>query len=229
MKTPIGLCLLNHHGTGVLLTVLFDVDGTIAGTTKDKTDIMRRIGRKYGFPIEIKDYLEAFQRIIDNRKINSRVPIFEEVVGDRKIAEKIAEEYNKESLECMHIYSDAKDVLDNLPGKKGLVTNGPKDIQWGKIRKIGVEKHFDTIVVSGEVGKSKPNSEIFEIALNSLDSNANECIYVGDVPKSDVLGAKNAGLVSTLINRNGDPPDIKPDYEIKDLREIYGIIDRLGE
>lgn len=205
--------------------MLFDFDGTIAGTTDNKSEIMNRIGKKYGCPIGREDYLNAFRKLVDNRKLDDRVPIFEEIVGDRKIAEKISEEYSMRSLECMRIYPDAEQVLKDLSVKKGLITNGPKEVQWSKIRKLGVEHYFDTIIVSGEVGKSKPDPEIFNIALESLDANPSETIYVGDIPDLDVMGAKNAGLVSALINRDGKSPSVEPDYELDDLRELRSVIE----
>ena len=154
----------------------------------------------------------------------TRRPIFEELLRDRDLAEKLSERYQSLSLEKTLIYPDAEEVLQNLPGKKGLVTNGPRLDQWQKIEKFGLSRYFDTIVISGEVGVAKPNPQIFYRALSSINSSPAESFYVGDVEKLDVIGAKNAGLTSILIRRDGSPPKVKPDYEIRDLRELYELV-----
>ena len=51
-----------------------------------------------------------------------------------------------------------------------------------------------------------------------------EIAFIGDEIK-DVMCAKGAGAVSVLINRTGETKDFGQDYEIKDLREVIGLID----
>jgi len=82
-------------------------------------------------------------------------------------------------------------------------------------------------LISGEVGEAKPGPEIFEIAMDSLGSSKDGTFYVGNAPGHDVLGAKNAGIVSVLVNRDGDPSGPEPDHEVKDLRELWDIIDEM--
>ena len=47
--------------------------------------------------------------------------------------------------------------------------------------------------------------------------------FAGDEIK-DVQCAKNAGAVSVLVNRGGEIKNYGQDYEIKDLREVIGLI-----
>ncbi|KXB07599.1 hypothetical protein AKJ51_00905 [candidate division MSBL1 archaeon SCGC-AAA382A20] len=214
------------------MAVLFDLDGTILGFYRDKSKVRNECARKYGVSeIAPEEYYYAMRKVIQNSKINDREPVFEQIVGDSKVARKIAQDYEKRSLENSFVHEDAEEVLSGIKSKKGLVTNGPRSTQWRKIKKFDLEKYFDSVVVSGEVGKSKPGKEIFEIVLNNLESSPDESIYVGNVPELDVVGANNAGLVSVLINREcelcrGDNRKFnpKPDYEIRDLRELYGIV-----
>ncbi len=212
-----------------MVAVLFDLDGTIAGNSRRKSEVMDQVANKFGVPgIKREDYLKAFKKVVNDKKLDNRVPIFKEIVGDRALAEKIAEEYRRRSLEGIYVYEDAKDLLENLTVKMGLVTNGPREVQWEKIKMLNIEKYFDTILVSGELGESKPQSKIFQIAMNSLKSKPIETMYVGDVPGLDVVGAKAAGLIAVLINRDGKKVDYSPDYEVKDLREVYQIVKSMG-
>ncbi len=213
---------------------LFDLDGTILGNYREKGEIRNELARKYGLPgIEAEEYYEVFRQVIHDNKVNDRVPVFERFVEEKAIAERIAEEYGKISLENTFIYPDAEEVLREIKSEKGLVTDGPSLTQRRKIEKFELEKYFDCIVISGEVGYSKPGKEIFRIALDSLDASAEESLYVGNVPEIDVVGARRAGLVSVLVNREGrsyegSNPYSEPDYEIGDMRDLYGIIEGEG-
>lgn len=87
--------------------------------------------------------------------------------------------------------------LRQLGIKTAIVTNIQKDrveSQWRKIDLLGIAPLFDAIVVSGEIGVHKPNREIFDYTVRLLDVSNDECIFVGDDPTSDVVGALNADM-----------------------------------
>ena len=66
------------------------------------------------------------------------------------------------------------------------------------------------MVVSGEVGVTKPNPDIFKPALEQTGVNPDRVLYVGDTMK-DVNGALAAGLTPVLIKRDGDST-VQMDY-----------------
>ncbi len=212
------------------MAVLFDLDGTILGARKEKGFVRNECAKELGLPeIENEDYYDTLRNVLHNKEVDDRVPIFREIFDDEESAERMAGIYREESLKNAYIYPDAKEVLKEIKAKKGLITNGPREIQWEKIRKFGLEDFFDYIAVSGEIAKSKPESEIFRFVLKKLESTPEESLYVGNVPELDVQGAKSAGLISVLINRGDEcaPDDIfkhDPDYVIGDLRDLLDII-----
>ena len=69
--------------------------------------------------------------------------------------------------------------------------------------RLGLARFFDTIVDSTEVGIEKPDVRIFEHALREMKVAAAEAVYVGDVFKVDVLGARAAGLRPILFDPHG--------------------------
>lgn len=210
------------------MSVLFDLDDTILGTRRDKTEIRKECARELGArEVEEDEYYDAFKEVVQGGKVDTKVLVFEKVLGDRKLAEKFAKMYGKRALESSYVFPDAKEVLQGLEVKKGLVTNGPRLVQREKIERFNLGKYFDFIGISGELGVAKPKKKIFQIALESLDSTPEESIYVGNAPSLDVQGAHNAGLTSVLIVRGEDPSGPDPDYEIQNLKEIYDIIDEV--
>lgn len=207
------------------MIVLFDLDGTLLGARRSKSEVMDECARDLGISgIARAEYKEAFRKVLNNTRADTRLLVFEKVLGDSELAEKMSELYRKRSMENYSLYPEVKEVLENLSVRKGLVTNGPKLVQWEKIRNFGLEKYFDSIAISGEIGISKPSKGIFEYALRSLDDGDEKCFYVGDVPETDVVGARNSGVVPILIDRFDISEDLNPDYKISDLRELYEIL-----
>ncbi len=105
----------------------------------------------------------------------------------------------------LELYPDAVPTLERLKAggyKLGLVSNAPPDTLKA-IEALGLPRYLPTIVVSGIVGFSKPNPEIFRIALRESGSTASESMHVGDLYEADVLGARNAGIRGVLIDRHG--------------------------
>ncbi|NKQ59276.1 HAD-IA family hydrolase [Amycolatopsis sp. K13G38] len=57
-----------------------------------------------------------------------------------------------------------------------------------------LERHFDALVFSGEVGVAKPAAQVYLIAADRLGIPADTCVFVDD-SRSNVDGAVGAGMV----------------------------------
>jgi len=84
---------------------------------------------------------------------------------------------------------------------------------------------FETVVDSQLVGARKPDPEIFRIALGRLKLAPQNCVYVGDIPRIDVAGARAAGVAPVLVDRHGfhgesDTPRIR---ELRHLPALLGL------
>jgi putative hydrolase of the HAD superfamily len=67
---------------------------------------------------------------------------------------------------------------------------------------------------------------MFEEAASILQCRLQEILHIGDSQRSDVLGAKRAGMLAAWLNRRSEklkPGVPKPDYEITDLRELLDL------
>ncbi len=77
----------------------------------------------------------------------------------------------------------------------GLVSNFDHAPTARKLlHRYNINRYFNTIVISDEVGWRKPHSAIFEIALNNIGAKKNEAIFVGDDYDADIRGALKVGL-----------------------------------
>lgn len=124
-----------------------------------------------------------------------------------------------------NLIANAREVLDYLEGKYALhiITNGFVEAQEVKVEKSGLKKYFKEIVVSDEIGIKKPDSRIFDYALQAANTTAKESIMIGDDYGPDVLGAKGVGMDQvyfTQILEDDEPAT----YIIKDLLELKEIL-----
>ncbi|KLT65496.1 HAD family hydrolase [Pedobacter sp. BMA] len=76
------------------------------------------------------------------------------------------------------------------------------------IQQLGIAPFIDFQLYSDEVRMSKPSAGFFQLMLNGIcrkthpDLQLSDVMHVGDNPVADVLGAKNIGINSMLINSN---------------------------
>ncbi|RXZ51074.1 HAD family hydrolase [Agromyces fucosus] len=133
------------------------------------------------------------------------------------------------------LHDDAVPALDalvrSLPDARfGIITNGELDFQLAKLERLGIRDRFEHVIASGDVGVTKPDPEIFRIALErfGLGTAIGRAAYIGDRFATDAVGAAEAGLIGVWLNRTGDDsaPDPKTSavLEISSLAELPGLL-----
>ena len=89
----------------------------------------------------------------------------------------------------------------------GILSNSP----WGapaalwqeELTRHGLNKLCDQAIFCTQVGWRKPAQPMFHLALHHFACRPQDCLFVGDQPKWDVLGARRAGMFPVLIDRRG--------------------------
>ena len=98
-----------------------------------------------------------------------------------------------------------KDVFEVLPRlnknyKLCLVSDA-----WPSLRdvykKAGFYDYFDSIIISSEIGVTKPNEKMYKTAIKSLNLTSSEVLFIDDNPKN-CDGALKLGIKSIVLNRN---------------------------
>jgi putative hydrolase of the HAD superfamily len=91
--------------------------------------------------------------------------------------------------------------------REAALTGGVISNSNGSVRSIlealGLARHLDFVLDSGEVGVEKPDPRIFRLALERAGVAASEAVYIGDLYSVDVLGARAAGLAAILLDPGG--------------------------
>jgi putative hydrolase of the HAD superfamily len=108
------------------------------------------------------------------------------------------------------LFDDAVACLDGLRARGvrlALVTNGPSDVQRRKLAATGLEDAFDAIVISSELGVTKPDARVYLHACRELGVAPGLAAMVGDSHPNDVAGPLAAGLSAAVWLVRKDPPD----------------------
>lgn len=90
--------------------------------------------------------------------------------------------------------------------KLGVVSNRSQAFH-GLLEELGLGPYFDFALAAGEVNAWKPDSVIFEHAVQRAGTRPACTMYVGDNYYADVVGAQRAGLQPVLFDPEGLFPD----------------------
>lgn len=131
--------------------------------------------------------------------------------------------------EGIEMFPYAREVCDTLSKKYKLVavTNGIKAVQDNRLKRSGLLKFFEAVIISEEVGYSKPNPLIFEMAMHKIGHlDKNSVLMIGDSLKVDIQGAHAAGFDTCWVNVLGHDSPEAPVYrwEIKKLEQLLNYL-----
>jgi REG-2-like HAD superfamily hydrolase len=115
------------------------------------------------------------------------------------------------SIASYRLYPDVLPTLERLRKAGltlGLISNF-EDWLEQLLETLEVSPFFDVSVISGIEGVEKPDTRIFEIALERAGVDAGSSVYVGDNPIFDAEPAQKAGMIPVLIDRRGRHTDLE--------------------
>ncbi len=124
----------------------------------------------------------------------------------------------------------------------GIVSNTlvPAHCLDEHLRLEGLLEFFPVRIYSSNVRFRKPHPRIFEMALEKIGVPANRALFIGDLLKTDIAGAKNAGMrtiwkpARTALTKSPRPPRLwsprrlTPDLIIHRITHLPDALTRLG-
>lgn len=237
-----GIAIQTDLGVGIE-AVAFDLDSTLCFYPLSVEEVLRESLRRTGVPPEVvgelasaatryaqlwsdlQATLEATERI--------RLHIIEQLLRERGTddsgcAKRLSDAYGAVRSETgVRPFGGVVPLLRDLKQRYalGLLTNGPSDMQWEKVRSLGLAGLFDAIVVAGDLTIYKPDARAFEALADRLGVRGNAVLFVGDSYELDIVGAHRAGMRTAWIRHEGKAPtgDVLPDFETAgtaSLREV---------
>ncbi|HRP02881.1 MAG TPA: HAD family hydrolase [Candidatus Kapabacteria bacterium] len=209
---------------------------------------------KHGYNVSNEEYeqaLNASWEFFNDLWVNQqRTPLTEETIeffwqylnlpyDDYSIG-RIAKVFKDSILDYPpKLMSGVKEFLEQYHNdmKFGLISDTgftPGSILVELMEIDGIAQYFSAFSFSDETGVSKPNPIAFNKILNTLNINPDEALHIGDIEKTDVIGAKEIGM--RTIRFDGDkssnmmkdnPKDTIANFRCNTWYDINFIISRI--
>jgi len=180
---------------------LWDLDGTLIDSAGYHWESWRAILEPRGVVMDISEFGRWFGKRNDT--------ILREVFGERMSATEIEElsetkeaHYRKTLLERgLELLPGASDWLARLHSagwRQALATSAPRANVEAVLELLGIGRWLDGWVSADDVGKGKPDPDVFLAAARAVGVDPAACVVVEDAP-AGVEGARRAGMRSIGI------------------------------
>ncbi|MEM2942168.1 MAG: HAD family hydrolase [Candidatus Bathyarchaeia archaeon] len=212
---------MRRRSSMCLKAVLFDLGGTLTsrniedrlvdehalrslseiiiskGHTMSEESLLEEYWRSYRFINELRErfsveiHMRSWLGGLIYRLFNKSV--VDEILG---MAEDLLVEARVSSAALV---PGADSVLESLSSKYslGVVTNTSSErVSHGVINRLGLNRFFECVVTSAELGIRKPYPGVFHFALREMGVASKEAVFVGNSYLDDVVGSLRAGIRS---------------------------------
>lgn len=222
--------------------LLWDIDGTVLDFLASEAYAIRFLFEKYNIGQCSDEMLKVYSEInakywrkLEREELTKQEILvmrfrdfFEMIGADVSLAESFNKDYQVALGDHIEFVDKAEEILLSQKGRYTLaaVTNGTKVAQDKKLRLSGLDKVFDAIFISEDVGVEKPKKEYFDYVFEKLGiKNKKEVLIIGDSLTSDILGGFNAGIDTCWFNptHKENTLDVPVTYEIASLAKLSEI------
>lgn len=221
--------------------ILFDIDGTLLDFNLTEKNALKETFEEYNFKFNNNIY-ERYHNInifywkelekgkIDKDKLG--YARFDQLFNEYNLKADSKEfniKYRKKLGEGAYLLEGAEEICRYFYGKVKMATasNGGKDIQLKRMKKVGLDKYMDYMFISEEIGYNKPDKKYFDYIFNKIgDISKDRIIIIGDSLTADILGGINSGIKTCWINLTGEEniENITPDFKITNILQLKEII-----
>jgi putative hydrolase of the HAD superfamily len=232
--------------------LLFDVNGTLIDIETDEglEEIYRAIGHfltYQGISLRRWQVRDLFFELMQQQRQTSAESYAEwdAVALWRELLQRKATDYTRslppEKLEQLplflaelhrgiarkrlRLYPQVQEVLDQLRPhyRMAVVTDAQSAYAVPELHAVGLLNYFSSVIVSGDYGYRKPDARLFQKALEALEVQPAQALFIGNDMYHDIFGAQQAGLKAIFCSSNqGEKyyPGVHPDYVIYRFAEL---------
>lgn len=223
--------------------LLLDADGTLFDYDRAETEALEWTFEQLGYKFQ-EEYIKAYRQINEQIWLDfeqgeiaperlkvQRFELLFEAIGAELDAETFSERYLKNLALGTTLIEGAEKTVRSLYGEVGmvLITNGLAEVQRTRLAGSTIGRYFEDVVISEEIGASKPDRRIFDVAFERMGNpEKEEVLIVGDSLTSDMRGGSEYGIDTCWYNPEGRARELQIAirYEIHSLDELVGIVRR---
>jgi HAD superfamily hydrolase (TIGR01509 family) len=236
----------------MITAILFDFGGTLDTDGIHWSEKFWDIYQAIGLPVRKADYEKAY--VAAERKISLETTppttTFRETLHlqtkyqiaylfESGVLKRDKTAVDLDSRLADHCYDDVlrnirqvRPLLDDLKSSYflGLVSNFTGNLKT-VCAELGIDIYFPLIIDSAVVGVTKPDPEIFRIAVGRSGFAPSDCVVVGDSYERDIIPGKAAGCQTIWLHgRSWKEPDITDpaDYTINSIMELPAALEELN-
>ncbi|MDF1568442.1 MAG: YjjG family noncanonical pyrimidine nucleotidase [Spirochaetaceae bacterium] len=221
--------------------ILFDADGTLLDYDAAESHSLAVSADSFGISLSpemhhaYREINSALWRQFELGQVSSeklRVRRFNELAalfGLEMSGSDFSDAYLSALARSGHMMDGAREMLDSLPRdyRLAVITNGIRDVQYGRLRAAGILEKFEYVIISEDAGAAKPSPDFFKYMCRKLDERRKDrMLVVGDSVSSDIAGGVGYGIPSVWFNPESIPnkSDVQPDWEIRDWVDLERIL-----
>jgi putative hydrolase of the HAD superfamily len=227
----------------MITTLIFDLDDTLY----DEIDYCRsgfaavaeRLAGRPGAPSAERIFAALwgqFQAGNRSRTFNAALDALGMDYDEASIGELVAVYRNH--VPEIELPRDSRDVLAELSTKYtlALLTDGFLPAQELKVRALGIERYFTSIIYTESLGRDcwKPSPAGLEKILQTLSARPDHAVYVADNEKKDFIAPNRLGLVTVQLIRPGRihtaicaEPGAAARHVTRQIGELPALLERL--
>lgn len=215
--------------------ILFDADGTLFDYDRAEGIALESAFADMGLAFQ-PGYVPVYRRINEAiwkafergeiAQARLRLERFErlfEAAGVQADAAAFSAVYLRHLGEGAFLIDGAEAVVGALRGRVrlALITNGLQEVQRSRLARSAIRDEFEVVIVSEEVGASKPDARIFDAAFERMGwPDKSQVLLVGDSLTSDMAGGIAYGIDTCWFNPDGQEGTLPVCYEIQDLGQV---------
>jgi len=211
--------------------VLFDLDGTLADTSKDMCNALNIVLSRNRFKpvdcLELKTHISRgavgvieYASQVNRRSIDSSL-----------LRAEFLQEYSDKCFVHTKMIDDMEkliDHMDNIQISWGIVTNKHSKYVNKILKGLSIADKVACLITGDMVSEPKPNPEGLLEASKIAGINPSECIYVGD-DERDILAGRSAGMYTVaadfgFIHKEDSADSWHADKVIKKPSELINLI-----
>jgi putative hydrolase of the HAD superfamily len=221
----------------VIDAVLFDLDETLLDrSTSLRAFLADQFGRHIDDlgTVSLDEWRDRFL-VLDQRGLVHKSVVYPAILAEfgglASAADGLLADYRSRCSRFAQPFAGMAVLLGEMRRQGlsiGIVTNGETDFQTRNIEALGLNTLVDAILISEREGLRKPAAELFHRAAAALGAPPERCLFVGDNPVTDILGAAATGMKTAWLRGSADWPldrPANPGATIDQVGDILGLID----
>ncbi len=215
------------------LTILFDLDGTLADTAPDLLSAHNHVMKKFGYETknidEIRDYVGHGAAVMIGKSIWSSARKELSKISDQKIKDEMINEflnfYGKNIVVKSKLINGLYEFLkwaklNNI--SMGVCTNKQEHLAVDFLKKIKIYDFFEYVAGRNTFDYCKPDPRHLTSTIEIMNGDIKKSIMIGD-SENDADAAKSAGIPMILLEDGYTEKKIEQIYHDHLIKDYVGI------